>query len=96
MYSLSVDDYLYVIFSQKKIPSSFSHAFIIRMIAAANSNLSNLTSAAACLEFITAKKGLEYLTGIVEIYRVGCRIFTSMKVNVDYEEAAVLILLLLG
>lgn len=50
-----------------------------RMIAAANSNLSNLTSAAACLEFITAKKGLEYLTGIVEIYRVACRIFTSMK-----------------
>ena len=49
------------------------------MIAAANTNLSNLTSAAACLEFITAKKGLEYLTGIVEIYRVACRIFTSMK-----------------
>ena len=50
------------------------------MISAANANLSNLTSAAACLEFITAKKGLEYLTGIVEIYRVACRIFTSMKV----------------
>ncbi|XP_022102146.1 synergin gamma-like isoform X2 [Acanthaster planci] len=53
----------------------------------ANNIFNNISSSSVCNEVIKSSEGAEYLTAVIEIYRVACRILTSMNaMGVDTPE----------
>ncbi|XP_013413986.1 synergin gamma isoform X2 [Lingula anatina] len=50
-----------------------------QMIASANNVFNSISSSSVCVEVINSEEGIDYLTGVVEIYRVVCRISCAMK-----------------
>ncbi len=48
-------------------------------IKKANNIFNNISSSSICNEVIKSSEGGEYLTAVIEIYRVACRIVTSMN-----------------
>lgn len=52
-----------------------------RMIKDANNIFNSISSSGVCNEVIRSEQGTEYVQGIVEIYRIVCRITLSMKAS---------------
>lgn len=52
-----------------------------RMIRDANDIFNSVTSSTVCNELIRSSQGIEYVQGIIEIYRVVCRITVSLSVQ---------------
>ncbi|XP_069135584.1 synergin gamma-like isoform X2 [Argopecten irradians] len=69
------------------IPGSDKHSYewqrcldnSYRMIKDANNIFNSISSSVVCNEVLKSEQGSEYVQGVVEIFRVVCRITTSMK-----------------
>ncbi|XP_071944176.1 synergin gamma-like [Antedon mediterranea] len=51
----------------------------LKVIQQANDTLNNISSSSVCNEVIKSVDGAEYLKGVIEIYRVACRVSTSVE-----------------
>ncbi|XP_071486796.1 synergin gamma-like [Diadema antillarum] len=49
------------------------------VMSKANSIFNNISSSSVCSEVIGSAAGIDYLTGVIEVYRVACRITTSIQ-----------------
>lgn len=49
------------------------------VMSKANSVFNNISSSSVCNEVIGSSAGVDYLTGVIEVYRVACRIITSIQ-----------------
>lgn len=49
------------------------------VMSKANSVFNNISSSSVCSEVIGSSAGVDYLTGVTEVYRVACRITTSIQ-----------------
>ncbi|XP_050408199.1 synergin gamma isoform X2 [Patella vulgata] len=52
-----------------------------RMIKDSNTIFNSISSSSVCNEVLKSSQGSSYITGIVEIYRVACRVMTAMKAH---------------
>ncbi|XP_033112497.1 synergin gamma-like isoform X2 [Anneissia japonica] len=51
----------------------------LKVIQHANDTLNNISSSSVCNEVMKSSDGSEYLKGVIEIYRVACRVSTSIQ-----------------